>query len=90
VINLSGEEISVLKFNSFRGPFPEYSNASYWQYSRNYRLVVGSNATALPQEECGNVRFYNVPDLMQPLSLHKEHNEFGKIIDIVYKERLKK
>ena len=90
VINLSGEEISVLKFNSFRGPFPEYSNASYWQYSRNYRLVVGSNATALPQEKCGNVRFYNVPDLMQPLSLHKEHNEFGKIIDIVYKERLKK
>ena len=41
------------------------------------------------EDRCGNVRMYDVPNLMQPLSLVKEYHGLGNIVDITYKERKK-
>lgn len=82
VLEFPGEDVAKILFNPF------YSNYSYkqWQRNREYDLVVCTNVQGKDDSECGMVRFYDIPDLMKPISLKKEVGGFGKIVDIVYKE----
>lgn len=85
VLNFSGEDIKVLKFN----PFVAWEAYEDWERARNYQLVVGSCAQGVDESECGIMRLYGVPNLMGNLIKEKEFRKLGKIIDISYKERLK-
>ncbi|MDE6370017.1 MAG: hypothetical protein K2K92_00840 [Duncaniella sp.] len=82
VLDFPGEEIAEMRF------MPFISNYAYqnWQREREYDLVVGTNTIGAPDSECGTVRFYDIPDLMKPITLKKEFDGFGKIVNIVYKE----
>jgi len=83
VLSFPGEDIVNIKFNPFVG-WHAYQD---WERQREYDLVVCTNNPSLDDSDCGTVRFYNVPNLMKPLSLKKEVKDFGRIKDIVYKER---
>lgn len=87
VLSFPDEEIALIKFVPFMGPFLENSNNTSWQYQRNYQLIVATNKNGMTDDKCGIVRFYEVPDLMRPLVEIKKFDEFGRIVDIVYKER---
>lgn len=84
VINLPGEEITEMKFNPF---FYPYSRKEAWKANREFDLVVGSNIQGKDEKECGMVRFYSIPELYTgQVTLKKEFDGFGKIIEITYKE----
>ena len=85
VLDFPGEEITELKFNPFY--YPSYKR---WQRNREYDLVIGSNVQGKDDSECGIVRFYNIPELYTgAITLKKEFDGFGRIVEIVYKEPAK-
>lgn len=82
VLDFPGEEVAELKFNPFY--YPTYKR---WERNREYDLVVGTNVTAKDDSECGIVRFYNIPELYTgTITLKKEFEGFGRILEIAYKE----
>ena len=82
IINLPGEEITELKFNPFY--YPTYKA---WQRNREYDLIVGSHVLGKDENVCGMVRFYGIPELYTgQITLKKEFDGFGKIVEIAYKE----
>lgn len=83
VLSFPGEEVAEMKFVPFVGWNP-YQD---WERQREYDLVVGTNDMSLDESDRGTVRFYDVPNLMKPLSLKKEVSDFGHIKEIIYKER---
>lgn len=87
VATLPGEEISVLKFNAFEA-WEAYTD---WEKKRGYDLIVGSNVLGKDNAECGIFRSYEIPAVMgtAPVTEKKKVEGFGKIVDIVYKERAK-
>ena len=85
ILNFPNEEIKVLKFNSFVA-WEAYQD---WERAREFQLVVGTTVNGKEDSECGVMRMYNVPNLMEPLVLKKEIKDLGNIIRIVYKERAK-
>lgn len=85
VLSFPGEEIKVLKFNAFTA-WEAYAD---WERARNYQLVVGTNVRGTDESSCGIVRMYDVPNLMEDLTLRKQFGNMGKIVDIAYKERKK-
>ncbi len=60
-----------------------------WERARNYQLLIGTRERRVPENECGIMRLYDVPNLMGDLVKKKEYKKLGKIVDIVYKERKK-
>jgi hypothetical protein len=52
-------------------------------------LLIGTRERRVPENECGIMRLYDVPNLMGDLVKKKEYKKLGKIVDIVYKERKK-
>ena len=85
VLDFPGEEITELKFNPFY--YPSYKR---WQRNREYDLVIGSNVQGKDDSECGIVRFYNIPELYTgAITLKKEFDGFGRIVEIVYEEPAK-
>lgn len=83
VLSFPGEEIKVLKFN----PFVAWEAYADWERARGYQLVIGTTVPGAPADNCGIMRIYDVPNLMQPLKELKKYDGFGDIVDIVYKER---
>ena len=82
IINLPGEEITELKFNPFY--YPTYKA---WQRNREYDLIVGSHVLGKGENVCGMGRFYGIPELYTgQITLKKEFDGFGKIVEIAYKE----
>ena len=81
-----GESIKVLRFN----PFVAWEAYEDWERARNYQLLIGTRERRVPENECGIMRLYDVPNLMGDLIKKKEYKKLGKIVDIVYKERKKK
>ncbi|WP_304644945.1 PKD-like family lipoprotein [uncultured Duncaniella sp.] len=85
VLSFPGETVKVLRFNPFVG-WEAYVD---WERARGYQLIVGTDVQGAPADNCGKVRFYEVPNLMQPLKKLKEYDGFGSIVEVVYKERAK-
>lgn len=83
VLSFPGEEIKVLKFNPFIG----WESYADWERERGYQLIVGTTTPGSPADDCGTVRFYEVPNLMGPLKEVKKYDGFGDIVDVIYKER---
>ncbi len=83
VLSFPGEEVAEMKFVPFVG-WIAYQD---WERAREYQLVVATNDMSLDESTRGTMRFYDVPNLMQPLTLHKEVNGFGHIKEFIYKER---
>lgn len=83
VLTFPGERIKVMKFN----PFVAWEAYAPWEDARGYQLVVGTTVDGLPDSECGVMRIYDVPNLMEPLVKKKEFSQLGNIVDIAYKER---
>ena len=52
-------------------------------------VIIGTRERRVPENECGIMRLYDVPNLMGDLIKKKEYKKLGKIVDIVYKERKK-
>ncbi len=85
VLSYPGETIRCIRFC----PMTAWEKYEEWERQRTYQLVVATNSDDAPKDRCGNVRFYGVPNLMEPLTLIKEHHGLGNIVDITYKERKK-
>ncbi|WP_297058372.1 PKD-like family lipoprotein [uncultured Duncaniella sp.] len=85
VLTFPGEEVKVLRSN----PFVAWEAYADWERARAFQLVIGSDVKSGPAATCGKVRFYEVPNLMQPLKKLKEYDGFGSIVEVVYKERAK-
>ena len=85
VLYFPGESIKVLRFN----PFVAWEAYEDWERARNYQLLIGTRERRVPENECGIMRLYDVPNLMGDLIKKKEYKKLGKIVDIVYKERKK-
>lgn len=83
VLSYPGEEIAVLKFV----PFVSWSSYQDWERAREYDLVVATNDMSLDEDKRGTVRYYDIPNLMGPVTMKKEVKDFGHIIEIIYKER---
>lgn len=82
VLDFPGEEITVMRFQPLMSPVH-----NRWQAKREYDLVVGTNVIGKDDSECGKVRFYDIPELYTgAITLKKEFDGFGKVIDITYKE----
>lgn len=86
VLSFPGETIRVMKFN----PFTAWEQYADWERARGYQLIVGTNVDNMDEKECGIMRVYDVPNLMEPLVKVKEFKKLGKIVDIAYKERSKR
>lgn len=82
-MTLPGETIKVMRFN----PFVAWTAYQDWERSRGYQLLVGTDVAGKADNECGVMRLYEVPNLMAPLKEVKKVEGFGKIKDILYKER---
>lgn len=84
VLSFQGETIAAMKFTAFMatGAF------AAWEKERNYQLMVATNKTDGPQDQCGIVRMYETPaPFGTPLVKVKEHAGLGRIVDVTYKER---
>ena len=82
VASLPGEEIASIRFNKILG---WTSDKAIWS-----QLMVASNKTAAADAEGnpGVFRLYSVPDLSGNLTEEKRMEGLGRVIDVVYKERL--
>ncbi len=89
VLSFPGEEVKVIKFLPLISNYA-YGAANSWMRQRGYRLVVGTSLQGVDESECGIMRTYDVPNLMGPLTKVKEHKGLGKIVDIIYKEPIRK
>ena len=86
VVTLSGETISMLKFNQV----PSGSARPYPQLALDcqYRLAVGSAKTGVEAGSEGVLRFYDVPEFAAELTQFGDtYSGFGVIKDIAYKAR---
>lgn len=85
VLTLSGENITMLKFNKLPStyvPYPE--NIPDYQY----RLAVGSAQSGAEAGSEGILRFYDVPEFAADLTqFGKTYSGFGIVKDIAYKAR---
>lgn len=86
VVLLSDQEkISMIKFNLFKN---EYDDKPDSFLNQQYDLIVGTVDSRITGTDKGVLRFYNVPGAQQKLVLKGEpRTGFGKIIDVVYRER---
>ena len=79
-IDLSGEEITFIKFNWFQ--YGEYGRLGL---DMEYRLIIGSDKGG---ENGGMIRIVDIPERMNgKVTLYKEYSGFAKPVDIVYRER---
>lgn len=85
VERLSGETISMLKFNIFiMGTYSKPAGSVDMQY----RLIAGSEETSGADGLGGRVRMLNIPTTLDaPATIHREYSGFGKVRDVVYRER---
>lgn len=83
------EEITLLKFNLFKMDYENKSPKPDAFMKQQYQLIVGSVDTGNTSLNNGILRFCEVPALSQPLVVKKQpYTGFGKIVDVVYRERL--
>lgn len=83
ILSFPGEQIAVMKFN-YPVPYILYED---WENTRWNWLHIGSNVKTGPENECGIVRMYNIPESTSaPLPVLK-FDRFGKIVDMVYRFR---
>ena len=85
-LTLPGEEITLLKFNTFMRPASDLSDQSDAFLEQQYYLIVGSYKTT-DDGKGGTLRFYKFTQATGELSLVKEYTGFGRIKDVVYRER---
>lgn len=80
---LPERKISLLKFNPFvMGTYGKPAGSTEMQY----RLIVGSEKE--DEELGGVVRMLDIPSALdRPASVYREYSGFGKIVDVVYRER---
>lgn len=83
----SDEEITLLKFNLFQRPQNQLSDQSDEFWSQQYNLIVGSYKKNATDDNGGVLRFYRFEPSNQTLTLVSEYTGFGKIRDVVYRER---
>ena len=72
VLYFPGESIKVLRFN----PFVAWEAYEDWERARNYQLLIGTRERRVPENECGIMRLYDVPNLMGDLIKKKEYKKF--------------
>lgn len=79
---LKGETITLLKFNIFvLGTYSKPQGSVDMQY----RLIVGSHGT---DNAAGRVRMLDIAtSLDAPASVYHDYDGFGKVVDVVYRER---
>lgn len=83
----SDEEITLLKFNPYQRPQSELSDQSDEFWAQQYNLIVGSYKKNATDDNGGILRFYKFDQSNQTLTLVSEYTGFGKIRDVVYRER---
>lgn len=86
-LTLPGEEITLLKFNTFmRTADALYDNSESF-LEQQYYLIVGSYKKNDSTGKGGMLRFYKFDQASGSLSLVKEYEGFGNIKDVTYRER---
>lgn len=86
-LTLPGEEITLLKFNTFMRPESSLSDKSEKFLEQQYYLIVGSYKKGDTTGKGGKLRFYKFDQASGSLTLMKEYDGFGKIKDVTYRER---
>lgn len=83
---LGGDEITKLKFNLYRATdYSELANQSEEFMNQQYRLIVctcGSDT-----QKGGKVTFFDVDGVSSTAKKGEQYTGFGKIVDIIYRER---
>lgn len=83
VTQLEGERISMLKFNMFA-----LGDNPHKPADMQYRLIVGSEETGGDKDLKGHVRMLELPATStQNASVYRSYDGFGKVVDVVYRER---
>ena len=82
---LSGEKITMIKFNMFiLGDASKPVGIKDMQSC----LIVGSENETTSGELGGHVRMLSIPtSLDQPAEVYRSYEGFGKVVDVVYRER---
>ena len=87
MFSLEAENITLLKFNLFVKNY-RYSNRPDSFLNIPDQLIVGTEDLQAKDENKGILRFYNVPPLNEvPTLIGEPYRGFGKIRDVVYRER---
>ena len=86
-LTLENEEITMLKFNIFMRATSELSDQSDAFLEQQYYLVVGSYKKNVTDGTGGVLRFYKFSQATGELTLVNEYTGFGRIKDVVYRER---
>lgn len=85
ITQLEGERISMLKFNIF--VFGDYFKPA-GSVNMQYRLIVGSEETGGDKDLKGHVRMLELPATStQNASVYRSYDGFGRVVDVVYRER---
>ena len=86
-LTLENEEITMLKFNIFMRATSELSDQSDAFLEQQYYLMVGSYKKNVTDGTGGVLRFYKFSQATGELTLVNEYTGFGRIKDVVYRER---
>ena len=86
-LTLDGEEITLLKFNLFQRQTIELADQSDEFLEQQHYLVVGSYKKDATDDNGGILRFYKFDQATGTLTKKMEYSGFGKIRDVVYRER---
>jgi hypothetical protein len=91
VANITGGEITTLKYNLWSIPDLTFLNNQSAEFlDQQYQLIVGTFDNSVSNGNGGKVTFYNVNGFNSTVSKLHEYGGFGKVKDVVYRERLKK
>ena len=85
-LTLGGEEITLLKFNLYQRSREDLGNQTDEFWNQQYNLVVGSYKKGTGPDR-GILRFYKFNQTTGTLTLLSEYTGFGKIRDVLYRER---
>lgn len=81
VLSFPGEDIVVMKFN-----YPvSYVTYEDWEQERWNWLHIATNKGNLPENKCGVVRMYDIPEATVNPQKRLEFDGLGKIVDIMYR-----
>jgi hypothetical protein len=90
VANITGGEITTLKYNLWRMPNQaNLNNQSAAFLSQQYQLIVGTFDNSVANGNGGKVTFYEVDGTTSNVNKLHEYGGFGKVKDVVYRERFK-
>lgn len=90
VANIKGGEITTLKYNIWRNPsLANLNNQSPEFLNQQYYLIVGTFDPLVVNGNGGKVTFYEVDGITSNVNKLHEYGGFGKVKDVVYRERVK-